>query len=78
MSREQSSRALIASLRDPMADSTLRDAERASDKSLLPSELAQLPRAHPAPFPQVQVVELVKVHASLYGPENFTYLRNAQ
>jgi hypothetical protein len=40
--------------------------------------LAELPGTHPAPFLQVQVVELVNVHASLYGPETFTYLRNAQ
>ncbi len=61
-----------------MAHSTLCDAEGASDKSLLPPELAELPSTHPSPFLHVQVVELVKVHASLYGPENFTHLRNAQ
>jgi hypothetical protein len=77
MPREQSSRTLIASLRDPMADSPLRDAKSVSDQSLPPSEFMELPGTHSSPFLQIQVVELVKVHASLYGPENFTYLRNA-
>jgi hypothetical protein len=78
MSHEQSSRTLITSLRDSMADSTLSDAKRASNESLPPSELVELPGTHPWPFLQVQVVELVKVHVSFYGPENFTYLRNAK
>jgi hypothetical protein len=33
---------------------------------------------HPAPFLETKAVESVNVHASLYNPKNFSFLRNAQ
>jgi|GEM_PF-6465760 len=44
--------------------------------TLFVKRTTKLPGTHASLFLQVQVVGLV--HASLYGPENFTYLRNAQ
>jgi hypothetical protein len=75
---KQSNRTIISRHSNPLADSRFRNAQGSCDLSLLPAALPELPRLHPSPFPEVQVANSVNVHASLYRPENLSFLRNAQ
>jgi hypothetical protein len=77
-SREQRSRTFAARRRNPPAYRPLGDTEGDGDLPLLPTELLEAPGLHSLPLSPVLRVGALGVHALLYGPKNFTFLRNAQ
>ena len=77
-SREQRSRTFTARRRNPPAYRPLGDTEGDGDLPLLPTELLEAPGLHSPPLSPVLRIGALGVHALLYGPKNFTFLRNAQ
>jgi hypothetical protein len=77
-SREQRSRTFAARRRNLPAYRPLGDTEGDGDLPLLPTELLEAPGLHSPPLSPVLRVGALGVHTLLYGPKNFTFLRNAQ
>jgi hypothetical protein len=77
--RQKRRRSIAERLSKPLANRCLCNAKSSCDLPLLPAELAQLPRSHPAPLSEVQPVGSIQVHAALYyRRKNLSYLRDAQ
>ena len=76
--RKQGGRTFTAGGHHPLADGPLGDIEGDGDVPLLPAELLEAPGLHPTPFPPVLRIKRFRGHALLYGPKNFSSLRNAQ